>query len=173
MIIFISETAQVKELKGQNGMDLFMNIMGKVSQNRSSEALIKFNEKWKEFLKFLPEKKVVLKFSPKPQPPATMNQIPRYPDNMSFGKVRSWRGEGHIAMICKGTHPLFRKTVPTMGMIQAQEAKYTTVAVTDPSWKKNAFSEGTDVYQQSFNTCLLYTSPSPRDATLSRMPSSA
>ena len=33
-------------------------------------------------------------------------------------------------------------------------------------------------YQHSFefidnNTCLLYTSPSPRDATLSRMPSSA
>eukprot|EP00830_Metopus_es_P005153 TRINITY_DN14783_c0_g1_i1.p1 TRINITY_DN14783_c0_g1~~TRINITY_DN14783_c0_g1_i1.p1 ORF type:complete len:131 (+),score=23.06 TRINITY_DN14783_c0_g1_i1:3-395(+) len=26
---------------------------------------------------------------------------------------------------------------------------------------------------QSLNTCLLYTSPSPRDATLSRMPSSA
>ena len=26
---------------------------------------------------------------------------------------------------------------------------------------------------QGFNTCLLYTSPSPRDATLSRMPSSA
>ena len=25
----------------------------------------------------------------------------------------------------------------------------------------------------SYNTCLLYTSPSPRDATLSRMPSSA
>ena len=25
----------------------------------------------------------------------------------------------------------------------------------------------------SFNNCLLYTSPSPRDATLSRMPSSA
>ena len=25
----------------------------------------------------------------------------------------------------------------------------------------------------SLNTCLLYTSPSPRDATLSRMPSSA
>ena len=26
---------------------------------------------------------------------------------------------------------------------------------------------------QIFHTCLLYTSPSPRDATLSRMPSSA
>ena len=28
-------------------------------------------------------------------------------------------------------------------------------------------------YSQQIVTCLLYTSPSPRDATLSRMPSSA
>ena len=28
-------------------------------------------------------------------------------------------------------------------------------------------------YNRAFTTCLLYTSPSPRDATLSRMPSSA
>ena len=28
-------------------------------------------------------------------------------------------------------------------------------------------------YKQDDNSCLLYTSPSPRDATLSRMPSSA
>ena len=28
-------------------------------------------------------------------------------------------------------------------------------------------------YYTLYNTCLLYTSPSPRDATLSRMPSSA
>ena len=27
--------------------------------------------------------------------------------------------------------------------------------------------------RQNLHTCLLYTSPSPRDATLSRMPSSA
>ena len=27
--------------------------------------------------------------------------------------------------------------------------------------------------EEAYNTCLLYTSPSPRDATLSRMPSSA
>ena len=33
--------------------------------------------------------------------------------------------------------------------------------------KKNPFKG------ESKNTCLLYTSPSPRDATLSRMPSSA
>jgi len=32
---------------------------------------------------------------------------------------------------------------------------------------------GTDVSSEQFCDCLLYTSPSPRDATLSRMPSSA
>ena len=31
----------------------------------------------------------------------------------------------------------------------------------------------TDEEIEAFKTCLLYTSPSPRDATLSRMPSSA
>ena len=36
---------------------------------------------------------------------------------------------------------------------------------------KNREIEGLPV--QSFDSCLLYTSPSPRDATLSRMPSSA
>ena len=30
-----------------------------------------------------------------------------------------------------------------------------------------------DTGSHIFNACLLYTSPSPRDATLSRMPSSA
>ena len=30
-----------------------------------------------------------------------------------------------------------------------------------------------DLGADSLHTCLLYTSPSPRDATLSRMPSSA
>ena len=32
---------------------------------------------------------------------------------------------------------------------------------------------GTKKHGQGVETCLLYTSPSPRDATLSRMPSSA
>ena len=36
--------------------------------------------------------------------------------------------------------------------------------------KKSSVAE---VYLTFDNTCLLYTSPSPRDATLSRMPSSA
>ena len=36
-----------------------------------------------------------------------------------------------------------------------------------------SFTEGNEVYVGSNYACLLYTSPSPRDATLSRMPSSA
>ena len=38
---------------------------------------------------------------------------------------------------------------------------------TVPIWKKENWADGTS------ECCLLYTSPSPRDATLSRMPSSA
>ena len=38
--------------------------------------------------------------------------------------------------------------------------------------KKNV-PAGVAHIKASFNNCLLYTSPSPRDATLSRMPSSA
>ena len=33
--------------------------------------------------------------------------------------------------------------------------------------------ENEELFKQGFPACLLYTSPSPRDATLSRMPSSA
>ena len=35
------------------------------------------------------------------------------------------------------------------------------------------FQEAINYHNQDLNICLLYTSPSPRDATLSRMPSSA
>ena len=33
--------------------------------------------------------------------------------------------------------------------------------------------ENREINAEMYNSCLLYTSPSPRDATLSRMPSSA
>ena len=37
----------------------------------------------------------------------------------------------------------------------------------------SAMGKNTDTLIELANDCLLYTSPSPRDATLSRMPSSA
>ena len=39
--------------------------------------------------------------------------------------------------------------------------------------ESSAFDPGTMMYYVWIGGCLLYTSPSPRDATLSRMPSSA
>ena len=38
---------------------------------------------------------------------------------------------------------------------------------------KKKIEEATESIRDSLGICLLYTSPSPRDATLSRMPSSA
>ena len=41
------------------------------------------------------------------------------------------------------------------------------------SSKSKLFSGASASFGSEANSCLLYTSPSPRDATLSRMPSSA
>jgi hypothetical protein len=150
LIIFISEKDQVNDLKGQNGIDLFMRIMAEVAKNKSSDALIKFNELWHIFQKNLPERKVVLKFSNEPQSREKINQFKRYPDSDAYGKVQSWRGNGNIAMICKSNHPLFRKVVPTMGMITEPENKYTTR--TDEEWKRRAFEYGEDLYAQNFTS---------------------
>ena len=45
--------------------------------------------------------------------------------------------------------------------------------IKDAQEKKLISKGGSVVEGTAGNTCLLYTSPSPRDATLSRMPSSA
>ena len=60
---------------------------------------------------------------------------------------------------------------------------YYTIDHCDYEWNKsdifkNEVIQGYDDlrisdYKKSFNTCLLYTSPSPRDVSTSRMPSSA
>ena len=57
---------------------------------------------------------------------------------------------------------------------------YSTVPGIDLAWEGNRYWENFDEYLETTDErgharkiCLLYTSPSPRDATLSRMPSSA
>ena len=40
-------------------------------------------------------------------------------------------------------------------------------------WPNGFFDDSNDLTLELFNACLLYTSPSPRDRTRSRMPSSA
>ena len=56
--------------------------------------------------------------------------------------------------------------------------KFEVTVVDEPSDKLNKISDNLDVkvvkgLPSLPSVCLLYTSPSPRDATLSRMPSSA
>ena len=66
--------------------------------------------------------------------------------------TKMWIGENRIkdlALACK-----------TMGILKP-------LFVTDIGLSKS------DIVLDALNNCLLYTSPSPRDATLSRMPSSA
>ena len=41
------------------------------------------------------------------------------------------------------------------------------------TWEYNVPAVGADLFGDIYSTCLLYTSPSPRDRSLSRMPSSA
>ena len=61
------------------------------------------------------------------------------------------------------------------------EKKHYLIKVWDTSIKKNkkldksieTSSDGFDLVQEKIISCLLYTSPSPRDRTRSRMPSSA
>ena len=74
----------------------------------------------------------------------------------------------------------------SFGGLQAQEkANLTSTAEFGGKWGtkveeaikalelKGNVEDGQIIYEEICEACLLYTSPSPRDATLSRMPSSA
>ena len=127
LIIFISEKKQVSDMKGKDGLDLFLDIMvNMTSKTAQSEAHLKFIENIKTFHANLPQKKVVLKFSTEQQPSEKLRGMQRYPDKDAWGTVKSWKGTDEVAMICKYNHPFFKRPVPTMGMIKAGEATYTT-----------------------------------------------
>ena len=59
----------------------------------------------------------------------------------------------------------------TSGCVQAREQGAVLHLVLDRAAKLNAMTAS--MYQDLTRGCLLYTSPSPRDRTRSRMPSSA
>ena len=63
-----------------------------------------------------------------------------------------------------------------ISIVLQQEGSYyygTEALVTVTSVKMSSDMGIAKVYLSIYNTCLLYTSPSPRDRTRSRMPSSA
>ena len=87
-------------------------------------------------------------------------------------KVRRER-MGHIELATPCAHIWFLKSLPSrIGLLLDMTLKsietvlyFEAFLVTDPGM--------TTLEKGQLMTCLLYTSPSPRDATLSRMPSSA
>ena len=150
IIIFISEKDQVRDVKGKKGMDLFINIMGKLSDNNSNEQLKKFSERWQDFVRDLPQRKVTLKFSKENQPSKDLNDVKLYPDKDTYGVVKSWRNDDEVAIMCKGYHPFFKKPVPTMGMIREGEAIYKTDTKSQNKYFPSKSMNNT--YIQNFST---------------------
>ena len=77
--------------------------------------------------------------------------------------------------ITKQTCAKFKVTVEydTTGSIAKHHYPYFAVDSDEMKGSKVRLVKSKDFYATSTNTCLLYTSPSPRDGLLSRMPSSA
>ena len=76
--------------------------------------------------------------------------------------------------VFKAYYPIVTQTSATVGT--PPKVKY-TVTMSDPGGSLGSELDGwvTELknLDPSYTTCLLYTSPSPRDRTRSRMPSSA
>ena len=90
------------------------------------------------------------------------------PDSMQQDTTDLWDFITTVPWI--GTEDEYSLVVPTLGDSTAHGVRHSMFRVT-------AHTEDVELYHVSEPvagfSCLLYTSPSPRDATLSRMPSSA
>ena len=99
--------------------------------------------------------------------PVTFNNFGGSPSSPSFGVINFWDGSWDLEA---GNHKLYIVEVACGGGGGSTGGGSTgggaQVAQTSGPASGSSFQVGT-------TTCLLYTSPSPRDATLSRMPSSA
>ena len=60
-----------------------------------------------------------------------------------------------------------------VGFLQLQQALREAELAADVHWQPFELNPAMAAEGEHLDSCLLYTSPSPRDATLSRMPSSA
>ena len=81
----------------------------------------------------------------------------------------------HLPPATRGTFELYDSTETGLG-IELPKWRYPVVANTETGqlqFDNYGQRWGAQEYLDQFLHCLLYTSPSPRDATLSRMPSSA
>ena len=96
--------------------------------------------------------------------------------DVGIGRDRAGNRQLHFDQYCMLVLLfLFNPAVRSLRAIQqASELKKVQKKLGCPRAALGSLSEATDVFNpERLKDCLLYTSPSPRDATLSRMPSSA
>ena len=84
----------------------------------------------------------------------------KYFTDKNRGVVLRLANDGLTEINKRGMNNFFRTALRTSNYITASFDEYHDVY-------------NLTIYGENYNACLLYTSPSPRDATLSRMPSSA
>ena len=77
-----------------------------------------------------------------------------------------------VPEIAVGPEIPLRQSDEYQGLLHADESGY-TIYLYERSGKGILGEAGRNLIIEKYDNCLLYTSPSPRDATLSRMPSSA
>ena len=101
---------------------------------------------------------------------------------MTVKLIRMWSGEDVIADIVKETADVLVITDPIVAVPSNQQGQI-AFAPWSPLVKKDKLeivmsyivyiADPQDEIIEQYKTCLLYTSPSPRDVEESRMPSSA
>ena len=96
---------------------------------------------------------------------------------MSHDGTPTWHWQSAVSGISNffndDKYKNFRNLLGTAGSIAATEKGISDLKKLPGVARKELFGGDTGYEGGLYGACLLYTSPSPRDATLSRMPSSA
>ena len=95
---------------------------------------------------------------------------PEIEQDLTAGVASALQGSGVNDISVDGQDVILKGTVSDDG--ERDRIEEVAASVYGVSRVINQLSVGNEI-QATGNSCLLYTSPSPRDATLSRMPSSA
>ena len=76
-------------------------------------------------------------------------------------------------LVCQGAQPLFFLDYVAIGKLDPDQIEQLVSGIAEGCRQAGCALIGGEMAEHPGVLCLLYTSPSPRDATLSRMPSSA
>ena len=114
-----------------------------------------------------------------PAPPALLQIQP--PGSFDLALIKQLDDGTNIATTEPGGTVTFTLTVTNQGNVDATDIELIDhipqgITLNDPNWTNNANNTATltnPIPSLPAGSCLLYTSPSPRDRTRSRMPSSA